>query len=101
MADVTRRHFLRTAGIGAAAVTVMGATGTAIFDAANAGASTSATPVAGPAGVAASAVPSGKSGDIFAHVSDVKAGKITIFSGTSAYTITNPALAAALAAAAK
>ncbi len=96
MADVTRRQFLRSASIGAAAAGVLGAGGVAIFSDADAGASTlTATPAA------PGSVPAAKGNDIFAHVADVSRGTITVFHGDKTYTITDKSLAAALSKAVK
>lgn len=77
MTDVTRRTFLRNASLGAAATGVLAVGGAGLFQAAT----------------SASAVPLGSQGDnpsatalegtdVFAHVADAKAGRITLFVGT-------------------
>lgn len=92
MTDLSRRHFLRTATVGAAAAGALAASGTALFSATDAVASPSAVRAA-----EGSDVPAGRGSDIFAHVADLATGKVTVFHGTEAYTITDPGLAQALA----
>jgi hypothetical protein len=95
MPDVTRRQFLRSASIGAAATGVIAAGGATVFQAV---ASAGAAPVAlhnTPA------TPALAGSDVFAHVVDAKAGEMTIFFGTRSISYTNRDLAQQLLRAAQ
>jgi hypothetical protein len=96
MPDVSRRQFLRTASIGAAAAGVLAVGGPGVLSAVEStvAGSPSAMPVT-------NAVPSGGSevldgSDVFARVIDAKAGHIKIFVGTKSVDYTNQALAQTL-----
>jgi nitrous oxide reductase len=77
MPDVSRRNFLRNASLGAAATGVVALGGAGLFQAAT---SAGAVPLASQ-GDNPSA-PALEGTDIFAHVVDAKAGRITLFVGT-------------------
>jgi hypothetical protein len=100
MPDVSRRQFLRTASLGAAAAGVIAVGGPSIIGA-----------VESVAGVAPSAAAAGAStagnetalegSDIFARVVDAKAGHIKIYMGTKSVDFTDQALAQKLLRAAQ
>lgn len=94
MTDVSRRQFLRHASIGAASAGVLAATGGALLSGAEAGASPLPKRTAS---ALTNDVPAGAATDIFAHVSDLSTGQVTVFHGTDAFTITDSHLAHALA----
>jgi hypothetical protein len=95
MPDVTRRQFLRTASIGAAATGVLAAGGAGLFQAVT---TAGAAPLVSDS---SPATPALEGSDVFAHVVDAKAGQITIFAGTKAISFTNRDLAQQLLRAAQ
>lgn len=78
--------------MGAAAAGVLVTSGALLFTSADAG----AAPLPAASNIT-DQVPGSTSTDIFAHVSDASSGQITVFHGTEAYTVVDPALAQALA----
>jgi hypothetical protein len=88
MPDVTRRQFLRSASLGAAAAGVLAVGGPGILNAAEA--TTGVTPAALPANEDLTPL---DGSDVFARVIDAKAGHIKIFAGTKAVDYTDTALA--------
>jgi hypothetical protein len=96
MPDVSRRHFLRSATIGAAAAGVLAVAGPTSF-----------TAVESAVGASPSAVPSTREeavldgSDVFARVIDARAGHIKIFVGTKSVDYTDQALAQQLLRAAQ
>ena len=94
ISDVSRRQFLRNAGIGAVATGIVAAGGVALFDAADAGAT-------GLAQDASPATPKLEGSDIFAHIANARTGEMTIFVGEKAISITNQQLAQSLLQAAQ
>lgn len=93
MIDLSRRTFLRRASLGAAGAGVLATSGTVLFSTVGS-AEASPSPLGQPV---VGAVPSSAATDIFAHVSDASKGEVTVFHGTQAYVVTDPALAHALA----
>ena len=87
---------MRNASIAAASAGAAAATGTALFSAVTAAAS----PLAAKS-ISAGEVPGAAGADIFAHVADASTGRITVFHGTEAFSLVDPALARALAQAAQ
>ncbi len=93
MPDISRRNFLRNATVGAAAagaVAVAGTSGLGLLS------SASAAP-----GLASPATPTMEGSDVFAHVVDAKAGRLTIFVGNKSIEYTNVDLAQRLLKAAQ
>ncbi len=91
--DVSRRDFLRTASLGAAATGIVAVGGGKLLDASlTSGSSKSA---------AASTEPTVEASDIFAHISDASSGRMTIFVGDKAVSYTDRNLAQILARAAQ
>jgi hypothetical protein len=88
MPDVSRRNFLRNASLGAAATGVVALGGGGLFQAAT---SAGAAPLASQGD--SPAAPAVDGTDIFAHVVDAKAGRITLFAGTKEVSYTNRDLA--------
>ena len=100
MPDFTRRQFLRTASIGAAATGVFAAGGAGLLEAVG---SAGAAPLTA-GGHAAGSQPSGpalEGADIFAHVVDARSGEMTIFVGEKAVSYQNHDLAQQLLRAAQ
>ena len=95
MPDFTRRHFLRTASIGAAATGVIAAGGAGLLEAVG---SAGAAPLAAES---SPATPTLEGSDIFAHVVDARSGEMTIFVGTKAVSYKNQDLAQLLLRAAQ
>ncbi len=96
MPEVTRRQFLRTASIGAAAAGVLAVGGPSLIGAIESGSGTAGAVAGAPGG---SETLDGS--DIFARVVDARAGTIKIFVGTRAIDYTNQALAQQLLQAAQ
>jgi nitrous oxide reductase len=95
MPHLSRRQFLRTTSVGAAATGVLAVSGATLFDSAS---RAGATPLAADA---STATPHLEGSDIFAHVINAKTGEMTIFVGTTAVSYTNRDLAQALLQAAQ
>jgi hypothetical protein len=96
VAEVTRRHFLKTASIGAAAAGVLGTGGAATFSAL--GASATSLPAATPL---AESTPGAAGSDIFAYVADASTGAVVICHGGTTVTVTDMTLCNALSRAAQ
>jgi hypothetical protein len=95
MPNISRRHFLRNASIGAAATSVVAAGGLGLLTGVNdAGAAT-------PAGATTPDAPILEGSGVVAHVVDAKKGKISLFVGTKHIDYTNQALAQELLKAAQ
>ena len=92
MPNISRRHFLRNASIGAAATGVAAAGGMSFLT----GVSGAETPKATPADT-----PLVDGSGVVAHVVDARSGKISLFVGTKHINYTNQALAQELLKAAK
>ncbi len=88
--EVSRRDFLRTASVGAAATGIVAVGGGKLLDTS-----------LGSRSPEAAAGPSLEGSDIFAHVSDAKTGQLTIFVGTKAVEYQDRHLAQLLAKAAQ
>lgn len=88
MSDVSRRTFLRNASLGAAATGVLAVGGAGLFPAAT---SAGAAPLASQGEDPSASALEGT--DIFAHVVDAKAGRITLFVGTREVSYTDKGLA--------
>ena len=95
MPNISRRHFLRNASIGAAATGVAAAGGLNLLT------GTTSADAATPPGTNAPAGPVLEGSGVVAHVVDAKAGKISLFVGTKHINYTNQALAQELLKAAK
>jgi hypothetical protein len=86
MPNISRRHFLRNASIGAAATGVAAAGGLSLLTGTSA--ADAATPkVATPDG------PILEGSGVVAHVIDAKSGKMSLYVGTKHISLTNQALA--------
>ena len=96
MPDVSRRQFLRTASLGAAAAGVLAVAGPGVLTAVET--TVGGTPSALPATEEATPL---EGSDVFARVVDAKAGHIKIFVGTKSVDYTNQALAQQLLRAAQ
>jgi hypothetical protein len=96
MPDVSRRQFLRTASLGAAAAGVLAVAGPGVLTAVE------STVEGTPSASSATDDPNALEGsDVFARVVDAKAGHIKIFVGTKSVDYTNQALAQQLLRAAQ
>ncbi len=87
MPNISRRHFLRNASIGAAATGVAAAGGLSLLSGVS-GADVATTPTPSP-----SDGPLLDGSGVVAHVVDARAGTISIFVGTKQIDYTNQALA--------
>jgi hypothetical protein len=87
MPNISRRHFLRNASIGAAATGVAAAGGLNLLT------GVSSADAATPSKTAAATGPVLEGSGVVAHVIDAKAGKISLFVGTKHIEYTNQALA--------
>jgi hypothetical protein len=96
MPDVSRRQFLRTTSIGAAAAGVLAVGGHSLLTAVET--TVGAAPAAPPASTDDALL---EDSDVFARVVDAKAGHIRIFIGTKAVDYTDQALAQTLLRAAQ
>jgi hypothetical protein len=97
MDSISRRHFLRTASIGAAATGVVAAGGMSLLAGTAGTASANETPRTSTPPDA----PIADGSDIVAHVIDARAGQISLFVGTRHIDYTNQALAQELLNAAR
>ena len=95
MTDVSRRQFLRHAGIGAAATGAVALGGVTLFESLTSASATSLASDASPA------TPHLEGSDIFAHIEDARTGQMTIFFGSKAVPYTNKDLAQLLLQAAQ
>jgi hypothetical protein len=95
MPNISRRHFLRNASIGAAATGVAAAGGLSLLT------GVSGADVVTPPKAATPAGPILEGSGVVAHVVDAKSGKISIFVGTKHIDYTNQALAQELLKATK
>jgi len=95
MPNLSRRHFLRNASIGAAATGVAAAGGLSLLT------GTSAADAVTPAKPQSPDAPLLDGSGVVAHVVDAKAGKISLFVGTRHINYTNQALAQELLKATK
>ena len=87
MPNISRRHFLRNASIGAAATGVAAAGGLNLLT------GVSSADAATPSKTTASSGPLEEGSGVIAHVVDAKSGKISLFVGTKHIEYTNQALA--------
>ena len=94
MPNLSRRHFLRNASIGAAATGVVAAGGLGLLT--GVGDAEAATPAA-----STTDTPALEGSGVVAHVVDAKKGKISLFVGTKHIDYTNQALAQELLKATK
>jgi len=95
MPNISRRHFLRNASIGAAATGVAAAGGLNLLT------GVSSADAATPSKTTASSGPLEEGSGVIAHVVDAKSGKISLFVGTKHIEYTNQALAQELLKASK
>ena len=95
MPNISRRHFLRNASIGAAATGVAAAGGLNLLT------GVSSADAATPSKTTASSGPLEEGSGVIAHVVDAKSGKISLFVGTKHIEYTNQALAQELLKATK
>jgi hypothetical protein len=95
MPNISRRHFLRNASIGAAATGVAAAGGLNLLT------GVSSADAATPSKTTASSGPLLEGSGVIAHVVDAKSGKISLFVGTKHIEYTNQALAQELLKASK
>ncbi len=86
MDSISRRHFLRTASIGAAATGVVAAGGMSLLAGTSGADETPSKPTSPDAPIL-------DGSDIVAHVVDARAGQISLFVGTKHIDYTNQALA--------
>jgi hypothetical protein len=89
MPNISRRHFLRNASIGAAATGVAAAGGIGFLTSGTSGADV----VTPPSKSTPAESPLLDGSGVVAHVVDAKSGKISIYVGTKHVTYTNQALA--------
>jgi hypothetical protein len=99
MTEVSRRQFLLTASVGAAAAGVLAVAGPNAVSAIEAA---GGSPIAAPLGPFSNNESGAQEGsDVFARVIDAKAGHIRIFMGTKSVDYTNQAMAQQLLQAAQ